>query len=374
MTRSGSFDLAVVGAGIVGLAVALAASRRGWRVLVLDRESRAVGASIRNFGFITVTGQEAGPTWQRALRSRDIWSEICPQAGIAVLQRGLFLLARRPAAAAVLEEFLATDMGRDLERLSIAQAQDRAPALRAETAHAVAYSPHELRVEPRQALPKLAAFLETRYGVEFRWGTAAVEVEPGTVRTANGVVVAPRIAVCPGPDMRTLFPGAFRERNVTLCKLQMLRVAGSNGFSLTAPVMGDLSFTRYLGYARLPAAAALQRILESECGQELRHGIHLIIVRSADGTLVVGDSHHYGSSPDPFAPAEVETLILDEMQRLIRVDQARVVERWIGIYPSAEAPCFIDAPDPGVRVVSVTSGTGMSTGFAIGEEAIASWD
>ena len=291
-----------------------------------------------------------------------------------MLQRGLFLLARRAEAAAVLEEFLATDMGRDLERISTARARERAPELRAETARAIAYSPHELRVEPREALPRLAAFLEARHGVAFRWGTAVTEVSPGRLRTADGVVEAPRIAVCPGPDMRTLFPDVFRGRNVTLCKLQMLRVGGPAPIPLTAPVMGDLSFTRYLGYAKLPAAAALQQVLEAECGRELAHGIHLIIVRSADGTLVVGDSHHYDASPDPFAPAEVETLILEEMERLIRVDQPRVVERWIGIYPSADAPCFIDAPDPALRIVSVTSGTGMSTGFAIGEETVDSWD
>jgi len=53
------FDLAVVGAGIVGLAHALAAARRGLRVVVLDREAEAIGASLRNFGFVTVTGQAA---------------------------------------------------------------------------------------------------------------------------------------------------------------------------------------------------------------------------------------------------------------------------------------------------------------------------
>ncbi|NBQ62165.1 MAG: FAD-dependent oxidoreductase, partial [Proteobacteria bacterium] len=67
------FDLAVVGAGIVGLAHALVAARRGWRVVVIDRDDRCVGASIRNFGFITVSGQGAGDTWRRAMRSRDVW-------------------------------------------------------------------------------------------------------------------------------------------------------------------------------------------------------------------------------------------------------------------------------------------------------------
>ncbi|WP_164128136.1 FAD-dependent oxidoreductase, partial [Stenotrophomonas maltophilia] len=48
MTRT--YDLAIVGAGILGLAHALAAARLGKRVIVLDRDSQANGASIRNFG------------------------------------------------------------------------------------------------------------------------------------------------------------------------------------------------------------------------------------------------------------------------------------------------------------------------------------
>ena len=54
----GQFDLAIVGAGICGLAHALAATRRGLRVAVIERDAQANGASIRNFGFVTVTGQQ----------------------------------------------------------------------------------------------------------------------------------------------------------------------------------------------------------------------------------------------------------------------------------------------------------------------------
>src|SRR5580698_10997305 len=89
--RSPGYDLAVVGAGIIGLATALAAVRRGLRVVVIDRDAQANGASVRNFGFITVTGQERGQMWARARRSREVWRGVAEEAGIPIVQKGLWM-------------------------------------------------------------------------------------------------------------------------------------------------------------------------------------------------------------------------------------------------------------------------------------------
>ena len=117
MAAHPSFDLAVIGAGIVGLACALAAAKRGKRVVVIDRDAQANGASVRNFGFITVTGQERGAMWRRARRSGEVWAEVAAEAAIPVLHRGLLMTARRPESVAVLEAFLATEMGADCRLL-----------------------------------------------------------------------------------------------------------------------------------------------------------------------------------------------------------------------------------------------------------------
>jgi len=152
-----SFDLAVVGAGIAGLAHALAAARRRLRVVVLDREARANGASVRSFGFVTVTGQRSGDCWRRARRSRDVWAEIAPLAGIEVLQRGSIVAARHEESVPVIEAFLATEMGKGCRILDARAALERFPFLAPHGLRAALWSPHELRVESREAISRLAA-------------------------------------------------------------------------------------------------------------------------------------------------------------------------------------------------------------------------
>src|ERR1700677_2077224 len=72
----------VIGAGIVGLATARALSEKGYSVTVFERNEKAVGASIRNFGMVWPVGQPYGKLYDRALRSRAAWVKVCSESGI----------------------------------------------------------------------------------------------------------------------------------------------------------------------------------------------------------------------------------------------------------------------------------------------------
>jgi len=366
----GRYDVAVVGAGIVGLACALAAARRGLSVVVIDRDAQANGASIRNFGFVTVTGQPRGRVWRRAHRSRAVWDEVAGEAGVPILQHGLWLPVRRPEAAAVLEAFMATEMGEGCRLMTPDEARALSPETTGPDTVAALWSPHELRVDSRTAIPRLAAWLEGRFGVEFLRQTVVQAVEPPRVVTGRGVVEAARVVVCPGDDLVSLFPDCLADAGLARCKLQMMRLA-SPGFDLPAPVMSDLGLVRYGGYADLPEAAALRTRLEAEQGRALAEGVHLIAVQDADGALVVGDSHHDAATPDPFADEAVDQLILDEWRAATGRPAPPVLQRWTGTYARGPHADLVAAPHPCVRLALITAGNGASTAFAFGEEVIA---
>lgn len=359
------FDLIVIGAGIVGLAHALLGARAGLRVAVLDRDAQANGASIRNFGFVTVTGQGFPDTWRRARQARDIWAEIAPQAGIPVIHRNLLMACRRPEAVACVREFAAGPMGGGC---TVLPAGALPAPLRGDLLGAL-HSPHELRVESREAIPLLAAWLERAHGVAFHWRCAALSVASGVVHTSRGEFHAPRIVVAPGTDLVSVAPDVFERRGVTLCKLHMLRLADP-GWRIPGAVMSDLGLHRYRGYADCPSLPALRARLAAEQQAQLDNGVHLIVVQAADGTLVVGDSHHYAATPDPFQPEAVDALMLEEYEAVLG-PAPPVVERWTGVYPSGPDDAFFEDIAPGVRLVSVTSGTGASTAFGLAGEALA---
>jgi len=369
---SQSYDLAVVGAGICGLAHALAAVRRGKRVIVLDRDAQANGASIRNFGFITVTGQQAGDCWRRAKRSLEVWIEIAGAAKIPIVQRGLLMIARRLEARAVIEAFLQTDVGAECRLVEPNKLANYGSSLRAGEFACALYSPHEARFESREAIPQLASWLGERFGVTFLRETAVRAASPPKLETSRGPIEAEAIVVCPGDDLTALHADRLARYGLARCKLHMMRVRPDRFDERTPAVMSDLGMIRYLGYAELPASQALRARLKAEQRDHVDAGVHLIAVRSGDGTLVVGDSHHYAATPDPFAPAAVDDLILDEYAHVFAGARPQVVERWTGTYASApDRLMLVDRPCEGLRIVMITSGTGASTSFAIAEEVIA---
>lgn len=369
---SSGFDLAVVGAGIVGLSHALAAAKRGKRVVMLDRDSQANGASVRNFGFITVTGQKAGECWNRARRARDIWVDLAPKAGIEIVHQGLAMVARRPEGAAVLEAFSKTEMGEQCQLMTPMEAFARCPSLRTDTAKAVLWSPHELRVESATAIPKLAAYLQDTYAVEIHRGVTVHAVEDGTLETSAGSFETGATVVCPGDNYTGLFADRIAQFSLTRVLLHMMRVDTAPQIRLGCTIMSDLGLIRYHGYTDLPEVAALRAVIEQEQPDAIAHGIHLIAVQSSDGSLVVGDSHLYSDNPPDSDPADVDRLVTEEMQAVLNLPAWSVRERWTGTHAYAsDRLALIDSPSESVRLVLVTSGTGASTGFAIGEEVIA---
>lgn len=362
------YDVVIVGGGIIGLASAYAAVKKGLSVALVERESQNKDASVRNFGFVTVSGQQSGAHWQRAMHSRNVWADIAPQAGIEMEHSGLHMLIQRPEAMDVAEAFLQTDMGASCRLLTQSEIAENAPYLK--QGLGVLYSPHELRVESNTAIGKLANWLAQIHGVAFYNKTTVHSIELPVVHTSRGTLQAEHCVVCPGSDLHSLYPDTLAQAKAKLCTLNMMRVMPKKDFKLNAAVMSDLSFARYDGFAQLPEAQGLITLLDDIQSAERKAGVHLIVVQSADGSLIIGDSHDYSDRELPFREVRLDELIINEFHQVMDIGEIDIVQHWLGVYPSGDDVVFTASPEKGVVIGSVTGGTGASTGFAFGEELI----
>src|SRR5499433_675952 len=165
-------DIAVVGAGILGLAHAYAAARRGKRVVMFERDLRASRASVRNFGLIWPIGQTHGAMHQLALRSRKYWLEILERTQLPYWSEGSLHLAYRQDEAAVAQEFaeVGPSLGYDCAWLTRDQVLERFKAAKTDNLIGGLWSPVELTVDPRMTIATIPKYLREQFGADLRFG------------------------------------------------------------------------------------------------------------------------------------------------------------------------------------------------------------
>lgn len=366
-------EVAIIGAGIVGLAHALAAARRGYRVTVFERDDRAVGASIRNFGMVWPIGQPLGPLRDRALVSRRIWLDLAEQGGFFADPVGSLHLAYQPDEWQVLQEFFHLARDYPLQLLTPEQVAGKSSAAVTTGLLGALWSPTEVIVDPPQAISTLAALLADNFGVEFRFGATVTEVAYPELRVQGDRWQADQIFLCSGADFETLYPHLYQSSGITKAKLQMLRtVAQPQPWRLGPALCGGLTLAHYGAFADCPSLPHLRQRLQNDLPFAASWHIHVMICQNARGDLIVGDSHEYGFTFDPFDRADINAFILKYLGRFAQVPNLEIAATWHGVYAKLPGQSeFIAHPEPGVTVVNGLSGAGMTLSFGLAEAVIA---
>ena len=358
-------DVAIVGAGILGLAHAYALAKRGRSVVVFERSPQAAGASVRNFGMIWPIGQPAGRMHTMALHSRDLWIEILIAARLPYFPTGSLHVVYRADEAAVAREFceVAPKLGYPCEWLNPADVLARSQGVRPDGLLGAIRSPTEITVDPRVALAQLPRFLTERFGVQFHWSTAVHSMDLSPFAAA---------IVCTGHDFETLYPELFRLSGVTRCKLQMMRTRPQpEGWQLGPALAAGLTLRFYESFQICRTLPALKQRIAAETPEYDRWGIHVLVSQTAGGELTIGDSHEYGAAVDPFDRAEIDDLILSFARGFLQMPAPEIAQHWHGVYSKSPDQPFVSlTPAPNVRVVTATGGSGMTLSFGLAEETV----
>ncbi|CAM4400998.1 FAD dependent oxidoreductase TIGR03364 [Pedobacter westerhofensis] len=365
----------VIGAGIVGLATARALAIRGYQVKIVERNERAVGASIRNFGMVWPIGQPAGPLFERAMLSRSIWKEICEEAGIWHDEVGSLHIAYHDDELQVMTEYAEANQSlRDCRLLSIEETLKKSPAVRPDGLKGALWSGTEMIVEARAAIQQVADYLSGRYDVQFYWNTAISRIQHPAVFAGQQSWEADEIFVCSGAEFETLYPELYSAAEITKCKLQMMRLqAQPDGWRIGPSLCGGLSMIHYPGFQSAASLPALRRRYEEQYAEHLKWGVHVMVSQNHTGELTVGDSHEYGLVHDPFDKDFINRMILDYLQTFTSLKNSKLIQTWNGIYPKMPGGKteFILEAEPGVMIINGMGGNGMTLSFGLCEQVVA---
>ena len=368
-------DVAVVGAGILGLAHAYFAAKRGRSVVVFERTPKASGASVRNFGMIWPIGQRAGATHRMAMRSRQIWQEILDDCGLPYRPTGSLHVVYHPDEADVGREFAERGpaLGYTCTWLSPAEVLKKSSSVNPDGLLGGVFSPTELTIDPREILARLPALLTEKFGVRFRFGTAVRSIQLPSIEAGSEIWRADKAIVCGGDDFETLYPELFADSGIDRCKLQMMRTAPQkNGWELGPALAAGLTLRFYPAFeictTTLPK---YKERVAREMAEYDRWAIHTLVSQTADGALTLGDSHEYGLAVDIFNKTEIDELVMRNVRTFLVAPDLSIAQRWYGVYAKHPDKSYvaIDAA-PNVRIVTAVGGSGMTLSFGLAEQMV----
>ncbi|MBC7746194.1 MAG: TIGR03364 family FAD-dependent oxidoreductase [Flavobacterium sp.] len=363
----------VIGAGIVGLATARALILRGYSVRVFERNERAVGASIRNFGMIWPIGQATGPMYERAMLSKSIWLQICQEAGIWHEESGSLHVAYHDDELQVMNEYVeANQTYRDCSVLSTSETLKKSPGVNPKGLKGSLYSSDEMIIESREAIAQVALYLAEK-GVEFFFNTAICRIDKFKVFSGERFWQADEIFVCSGADFETLYPEIFLKADITKCKLQMMRlIAQPDNWRIGPSLCGGLSMIHYPGFKAAASLSSLKQRYQLEFSEYLKWGIHVMVSQNGNGELTIGDSHEYGLVHDPFDKEFINSMIINYLETFASFKKWHLIQSWNGIYPkmmNGQTELILN-PEDGVTIVNALGGNGMTLSFGLMEELI----
>lgn len=364
-------DLLVVGAGILGIAHALEAARVGMTVRVLERDSRAIGASIRNFGHACVTAQ-SDDLLETALDSRDGWLTAAAESGIWAREAGAIVLARSHTELGLLEEFRDHRGAEFVEVLDAASTMARIGTPSADSGIlGGAFLPADLRVDPRTAVAGLTASLAGRPGIEVLFRTAVGRIGDGEVETSRGTFTADHVVVCTGHDLDQLLPDLADRHRVRRCALEMASADAVPGLRTESALLTGYSMVRYGGFSALPSGPAVAAELAVRSPDLVGLDANIMLTARPDGTLLLGDSHHRDLTVDPFLDEGAAQLLLDELASIVSPPGFRIRQRWQGVYAtSPDTDLVVERVRPRTTAAVVTTGIGMTMSFGVARRVL----
>jgi glycine/D-amino acid oxidase-like deaminating enzyme len=349
-------DVVVVGAGIVGTAVARELAVRGAAVTLLERGEVSGGTTGLGEGNVLASDKDAGPELELTLAGLALYDELDARLGREAGVRRKGALIVHPDAAtwagepARVERLRAA--GVEAELLDAGAVREREPALTG-LVHGASFFPRDLQVSPR-AIARALAREATACGADVRTGCAveAIRVRDGRVR---GVRVAGGAPLAAGAVV--LAAGAWSASLAASATLALpLEPRWGQLVRLAAPRREE-PLVRH----KIVDGSYLASVLSGAAGLQ----VTTVLETTCEGDVLVGSSRARRGFDTTVDPAVSEAMLARAARLMPFVRELPVAAAWAGLRPWL--PDHLPAIGPSARVAGLWLATGHEgAGVALG--------
>jgi glycine oxidase len=330
-------NVAIIGAGVVGLGIAWQLAGRGATVTVFDRGAAGAGASHAAAGMLAACAEaEPGEESLVALGrdSQARWpafaAELQQASGIDVELRteGSLVIALTADDQARIDHHLVfqQQLGLPLQWISAAETRRREPHLAGKLAGAV-WSPEDHQVDNRKLVTALRVAAE-RAGTTIREHTPVQEISI-TGSRADGIVLADGSKIT--ADVIVLAAGAW-SRSIAGLPPELRPPV--------RPIKGQM-----LSLQMDPAAPLINHVLWAP-------GVYLVPRR--DGRLIVGATVEEKGFDTALTAGGLLTLLEAAWRTVPAIEELPIDEMWVGHRPGSRDDAPILGPGPVEGLVYAT--------------------
>lgn len=288
-----TWDVIIIGGGIIGLSLAISLRKRGATVLVVERGEPGREASYAAGGMLVDCPLETPPALQQlASASAKMYPEFAHELEV---ESGMKVDLRDKGTIL----FLAGKHAGENE-VALADVSELEPALAERTADGPAIYLNERSVDPR-ALTMAAVKTAKNRGVDFSSGdeVTAVHQSEGRVTgvtTNKTSFAAPKVVNCAGAWAGSIAPVPFPTRPV---KGQMLCLA-------------------------MPSRAFLQHVVRTP---------KVYLIPRSDGRLLVGATVEEAGFDKRTVPSTIQRQHESALEIIPKLRDAKILEDWAGLRP-----------------------------------------
>ncbi|MGB8654028.1 MAG: glycine oxidase ThiO [Candidatus Acidiferrales bacterium] len=309
-----TFDVAIVGGGLIGSSIAFELAREKLRLVVLDRQEPGREASWAAAGMLSPApdGPPSVPLIPLAMESLALYPRFVAEVEEVSGERtdyeqaGALHLFVKPEGIPQRDAMIAEyrHLGLDVAPIEIAGARERESAI-GPGVQAAAWHPSEASVDPRK-LTNATIAAARRRGVEIRGGAAVSAILTQNGRCQGVVVDGEKIAA----------------RHIVLaagCYSGTIANAHHGACAPTVPVRGQLMALRKEGLR-------LGCVVRSDRGY---------LVPRSDGRVVAGSTLEHAGFQKQVTPEGLRKIMDAAAEMIPALADAEIVETWAGLRPGS---------------------------------------